>query len=61
MTNIDHNGKIETHILDFGEDIYGFDIKVDFLSRLRDEIHFDSFEQLRLQLEKDLRAVRCSH
>ena len=48
-------------LFDFGEDIYGFDIKVDFLSRLRDEIHFDSFEQLRLQLEKDLRAVRCSH
>ena len=58
MTNIDHNGKIETHILDFSEDIYGFDMRVFFRSRLRDEIHFSSFAQLKEQLEKDIEAVR---
>lgn len=60
MTNIDHNGKIETHILDFSEDIYGFDIRVSFLGRLRDEIHFNSFDELKAQLTLDLAEVRAA-
>ena len=44
---------IETHIFDFDEDIYGLDMKVTFVEKIRDEIKFDSLEQLRLQLEKD--------
>ena len=53
MTNIDHNEKIETNIFDFDEEIYGLDLKVTFVDKLRDEIHFNSFEELRGQLEKD--------
>lgn len=53
MTNIDHNCKIETHILGFNEDIYGLDIEVVFLEKIRDEIHFNSFGELKIQLEKD--------
>ena len=59
MTNIDHNGKIETHILDFSEDIYGLDMRISFIRRLRDEMHFSSFEQLKTQLTIDLAAVRA--
>ena len=44
---------IETHILGFDEEIYGLDIELDFLSRLRDEMRFDSIEALRLRLEED--------
>ena len=44
---------IETHILDFDEDIYGLDIEVIFVKKIRDEIKFDSLEDLRQQLEKD--------
>ena len=44
---------IETHIFDFDEDIYGLDIKVTFMEKIRDEIKFDSLEALRSQLEKD--------
>ena len=44
---------IETHIFDFDEDIYGLDIKVTFVEKVRDEIKFDSLEALREQLEKD--------
>ena len=44
---------IETHILGFGQDIYGLDIRVRFLARLRDERKFDSLEDLRLQLARD--------
>ena len=44
---------IETHIFDFDEDIYGLDMKVTFVEKIRDEIRFDSMEALRRQLEKD--------
>ena len=46
-------GTIETYILDFDEDIYGLDMRVTFVEKIRDEIRFDSLEALRQQLEKD--------
>lgn len=45
--------RIETNIFGFGEDIYGLDIKVSFLERIRDEIEFKSLDLLKMQLEKD--------
>ena len=44
---------IETHILGFDEDIYGLDIKVTFLRKIRDEIKFASLTDLKKQLELD--------
>ena len=44
---------IEVNIFDFEKDIYGKEIKVVFRSRLRDEIKFDSIEQLARQMELD--------
>ena len=44
---------IETNIFDFDEDIYGLDIEISFISKIRDEIRFDSLEELKIQLEKD--------
>ena len=44
---------IETHIFDFDEDIYGLDLEVDFISRIREEVRFGSLDELRVQLEKD--------
>jgi riboflavin kinase/FMN adenylyltransferase len=44
---------IETHILDFDQMIYGLDITVDFISRIRDERKFDNFEQLKHQISID--------
>ncbi len=44
---------IETNIFDFDEDIYGLDIRVTFLKRIREEIRFSSFTQLKAQLERD--------
>ena len=49
---------IETHIIDFGEDIYGLPLKITFLRRIRDEIHFPSLDALRAQLEQDRAACR---
>jgi riboflavin kinase/FMN adenylyltransferase len=44
---------IETHIFGFDEDIYGLDIKVTFLHKIRDEIKFASLADLKAQLEID--------
>ena len=49
---------IETHILDFDEDIYGLSLTITFLRRLRDEIHFPSLDALKAQLERDRAACR---
>ena len=49
---------IETHILDFDEDIYGLPLRITFLRRLRDEVHFPSLKALKHQLEIDREACR---
>lgn len=44
---------IESHIFDFDEDIYGKDIELCFSKRLRDNIKFNSVDELIEQLKKD--------
>ena len=44
---------IETNIFGFDEDIYGLDMNVTFIAKIRDEIRFDSLDALRRQLEID--------
>ena len=51
---------IETHILDFDEDIYGLPLRLRFLRRIRDERRFPSLEELRQQLEEDRQICRMN-
>ena len=44
---------IETNIFDFGEDIYGLDIRISFLRKIRDEKPFSSLAALASQLSID--------
>lgn len=44
---------IETNILNFSEDIYGKQIKLLFLGKIRDDIRFSSVNELKKQLKKD--------
>jgi riboflavin kinase/FMN adenylyltransferase len=44
---------LEVNLFDFDGDLYGKEIKVTFVDRIRDEIKFDSLDQLRAQLQKD--------
>ncbi len=44
---------IETHLLDFDEDIYGLSIKIEFVCKMRDEQRFDSRDDLKAQLQID--------
>lgn len=48
---------MEVHIIDFSEDIYHQEIKIQFLHKIRDEKKFDSIDQLITQLEKDKEYV----
>ena len=49
---------IETHILDFDQDIYGLPLRLHFVRRIRDERKFPSLEALREQLRADARLTR---
>ncbi|WP_155912586.1 bifunctional riboflavin kinase/FAD synthetase [Mesoflavibacter zeaxanthinifaciens] len=60
MMNIGHNptvnGKhqtIETHFFDFNKDLYGQNLKIELLQRLRDEQKFNSVQELQSQLHID--------
>ncbi len=44
---------IETNIFGFDEDIYGLDISLSFVKRIRKEIRFGSMDALKEQLAKD--------
>ena len=48
----------EVHLLDFEGDIYGRDITIFFIDRLRDEIKFKGPEELARQIEKDIERAR---
>jgi riboflavin kinase/FMN adenylyltransferase len=49
--------KVETHILNFSEDIYGEEIEVHFEKFLRSEQKFSSIEDLISQIKKDIRQA----
>lgn len=48
-----HHDLIESHLLSFNQDIYGKEIKIEFLKFLREEKKFSSLEELKEQLKKD--------
>ena len=50
--------RLEVFIDNFSGDIYGEEIFVSFVSKLRDEKKFSSVEELKAQLNEDLRAMR---
>ncbi|MDP4087805.1 MAG: bifunctional riboflavin kinase/FAD synthetase [Bacillota bacterium] len=66
MTNIGYNPtvectnriNIETYIFDFNEVIYGEELEVFFIERIRDEIKFSSLEELIGQMKKDDNYVK---
>lgn len=66
IVNIGHNPTIntqeqlmvETHILDFNQEIYGEVIHQGFTKRLRDELKFDSIEALIEAMENDEKEAR---
>jgi riboflavin kinase / FMN adenylyltransferase len=50
--------RVEVHLLDFNDQIYGEEMEVTFAVRLRPEMKFASIELLRAQIGRDVAAAR---
>lgn len=48
---------LEVHILNFDKEIYGEQIKVSFLKKIREEKKFDSLDELKTQIQSDISAI----
>jgi riboflavin kinase/FMN adenylyltransferase len=49
---------VEAHLLDFHEEIYGEDLRLEFVARLRNELRFDSVDKLLEQIWMDIAQTR---
>ena len=50
--------QLEAHMFDFDGDLYSKQLKVEFVSKIRDEIKFSDFQTLTLQIKKDAEHAR---
>lgn len=50
--------QVEVHLLDFSGDLYGRELEITFVEKLRDEQKFPSREALREQIRRDVEAAR---
>ena len=57
---VDQSGqlRIETHLFDIDQDLYGKTIRLAFIQRLRDERTFDGLDALRAQIAADCERAR---
>ncbi len=51
---------IEVHLFDLDRDLYGRTLRVEFVTRLRDERRFDGPDALRAQIGQDVDAARAA-
>jgi riboflavin kinase/FMN adenylyltransferase len=51
---------VELYIIDFEDNIYGCNIEVSFVRRLREERRFASLDELKAQIAKDVASVKNS-
>ncbi len=49
---------LEVHVFDFAGDLYGREIEVEFIAKLRDEVKFDSLDSLMVQMRVDAAQAR---
>jgi riboflavin kinase/FMN adenylyltransferase len=49
---------LEVHVFDFAGDLYGQEIEVEFVAKLRDEVKFDSLDALVVQMKRDAAQAR---
>jgi riboflavin kinase/FMN adenylyltransferase len=50
---------LEAHVFDFAGDLYGREIEVEFVARLRGEQHFESLDAMVVQMHQDAAAARA--
>ncbi len=49
---------LEVHLFDFDAIIYGHDMEVRFIQRLREEVRFESLDELKAQITRDSQRAR---
>jgi riboflavin kinase / FMN adenylyltransferase len=49
---------LEVHVFDFAGDLYGREIEVEFVAKLRDEVKFDSLDSMMVQMKIDAANAR---
>ncbi len=49
---------LEVHLLDFDGDLYGREMEVEFVERIRDELKFDSLDALKAEMKLDMERAR---
>jgi riboflavin kinase/FMN adenylyltransferase len=50
--------RVEVHLLDYRGDLYGEELEITLVSRLRDELPFPSVDALRTQIAQDIQRAR---
>jgi riboflavin kinase/FMN adenylyltransferase len=50
--------RVEAHLLDFKGNVYGETLEVEIGKKLREERHFDTVDELKSQIRKDVLAVK---
>ena len=50
---------LEVHLLDFDDDLYGREMEVEFIERIRDELKFDSLDALVAEMNRDKERARA--
>ncbi|MFT6406938.1 MAG: riboflavin kinase/FMN adenylyltransferase [Arenicella sp.] len=50
--------RLEVHLFDFEQDIYDQTMNVSFVEKIRDELKFASFDDLKVQIQKDAARAR---
>ena len=51
------NEKTEVHILNFNKNLYGEKIKIEFITKIRNQMKFDSIEKLKSQIIRDIAFI----
>ena len=50
---------VEVYVLDYHSDLYGHELKIDIMARLRSEERFDTVDELKKQITEDIKQGRA--
>ncbi len=52
---------LEVHLFNFHQDVYGQRVRIQFIQKIRDELRFETFHDLKQQIEEDCKAAQIIH
>jgi len=53
--------QLEVHIFNFDANLYGLQLEVVLEYKIRDEVRFDSFAELKIQIDQDIKQAKQWH